>query len=120
MSEYSTEELVDIDVINGLKELGEGDDSSFFEEIVNLYEDQAQELIDAISRLYSTGEYLEMGKTAHTLKGASLNVGAKLFAEMCKKIEMAGKNSDLNGVEDNINELSKINQITIKELKNHY
>ncbi len=120
MSEYSTDQLVDIDVINGLKELGDGDDGSFFEEIVNLYEDQAQELINAISKLYSSGEYLEMGKTAHTLKGASLNVGAKLFADLCKKIEMAGKNNDLNGVFKDIEDLSKINEITLIELKKHY
>ena len=35
-----------------------------------------------------------MGTSAHKLKGSALNVGAALFADTCKKIEVKGRGGD--------------------------
>ncbi len=115
--EFSSEELINLDVVNGLKELsGDGDDS-FFKEIIGLYEEQAQELIDEIKFHAEAGNAEELGKTAHTLKGASLNIGARLFADVCKNIELAGKNNEINGIDSEIKKLNDLNEITLIELK---
>jgi HPt (histidine-containing phosphotransfer) domain-containing protein len=116
----STDELLNFEVINGLKELGEGDEDSFFQEIVGLYIDQAQDLIDEIKAHAASREADKLGKTAHTLKGASLNVGARLFADVCKNIELAGKMGNLNGVDAEVGKLDELHIITVEELKNQY
>lgn len=116
----STDELLNFEVINGLKELGEGDEDSFFQEIVGLYIDQAQSLIDEVKAHAESGEAEMLGKTAHTLKGASLNVGARLFADVCKTIEIAGKTGNLDGIGTEVGKLDELHQFTIEELKNQY
>ena len=70
------EELIDDTVIENLKELGEGDGGSFLKEIITLYMEQAPGLMADIKKFASEKEAENMGKSAHTLKGASLNVGA--------------------------------------------
>src|SRR5690606_31497914 len=108
--EFSSEELINLDVVNGLKELsGDGDDS-FFKEIIGLYEEPAQELIDEIKFHAEEGNAEELGITAHTLKGASLNIGARLFADVCKNIELAGKNNEINGIDSEIKKLNDLNE----------
>ncbi|MCB0722047.1 MAG: Hpt domain-containing protein [Ignavibacteriae bacterium] len=116
----STEELVDMNVIEGLKELGDGDTDSFFKEIVELYIDQAVGLINEIKELAASGDAEKLGKTAHTLKGASLNVGSKLFAEVCKTIELAGKQNNLAEIGSEVDKLDELHILTIEELKKYY
>lgn len=41
-----------------------------------------------------------LGRAAHTLKGSSLNVGAKPLAELCARLEELGKAGDLTGAGD--------------------
>lgn len=115
--EFPSEELINLDVVNGLKELGGDGDDSFFKEIIDLYEEQAQGLIDEIKSHAETGNADELGKTAHTLKGASLNIGAKLFADVCKNIELAGKNNNISDIDSEIKKLNDLNQLTLIELK---
>lgn len=116
----STQELINLDVVNGLKELGEDDGNSFFKEIISLYEDQAQSLIDEIKSYAGDGNADMLGKTAHTLKGASLNIGAKLFADVCKTIELAGKNNQIAEIDTEVNRLDELNELTLIELKKHF
>lgn len=116
----TVDELLNIEVVNGLKELGEDNDNSFFKEIVGLYIEQAQDLIDEIKALAASGEADKLGKTAHTLKGASLNVGARLFADVCKTIELAGKQNNLEGIDVEVNKLDELHGFTVEELKKLY
>jgi HPt (histidine-containing phosphotransfer) domain-containing protein len=116
----STEELIDIEIVNGLKELGDDGDNSFFKEIVILYEDQAQGLISEIKQHAETGDAEQMGKSAHTLKGASLNIGARLFADVCKAIELAGKNNEVSSIGAYLEKLDGLNELTLIELKKQF
>ena len=111
------EELIDDAIIENLKELGEGDGGSFLKEIINLYLEQAPGLMTEVRQYASGGEAEKMGKSAHTLKGSSLNVGAKLFSDVCRKIEMAGKDNNLEGIDDMIGEMDEIYRLTEEELK---
>ena len=53
----------------------------------------AGELADAVSR----GECRTIERTAHTIKGASANVGATDLTEVCAAIEACGRQADLDG-----------------------
>ncbi len=75
--------LLDIEVINGLKELGD----EFLKEIFNLYFEQYPSLYQNIIDNFSQDNFVELSKAAHALKGASLNIGAKKIANICQDIE---------------------------------
>ena len=107
-------EYFDFNIINNLKELGGGDDS-FLNEIMTLYLEQAPGLLNEIRESAISGLADKMSKAAHTLKGASLNIGANKFAEICKKIELAGKENNMEGIENLIKEMDECYNTT-KEL----
>lgn len=109
MDKYS--DILDLEIIAGLKELGSGEED-FFKEVIDLYLEQAPGLIKEIKTNAFSADAEKMGKSAHTLKGGSLNVGAKVFAEVCKAIELDGKNNNLSDVANNLLKLDELFAIT--------
>lgn len=55
---------------------------------------------------------------AHTLKGSSYSVGAKLIGDEALGIELSARNDDLGNVEERIPKLSKSIKETKAVLKN--
>jgi HPt (histidine-containing phosphotransfer) domain-containing protein len=105
---------LDLDVINNLKELGGEDGDAFFKEIIGLYNDQYPELFKNIKANAILKEPLKLSQAAHALKGASLNIGAKEIASICKDIELSGKNNDLNNISEKIYQLEAKYSETMK------
>lgn len=115
MNSFSKEELLDFNIISGLKELG--DDDSFFREIIDLYVEQYPDLLEKIKLSYSEGDLINISKSAHALKGASLNIGAKKLAEICLKIETISSFENTSSIEELISDLQDIYEISIEELR---
>ena len=115
MDSFQDEDLLDLNVINGLKELG-GDDS-FFKEIIELYVEQYPDLLDKIKSALSNGDYVNVSKSAHALKGASLNIGAKKMAEICLQIETNSGVENSIDFNDLIINLEKYYEISVEELR---
>lgn len=113
---YSKDDLINMQIINSLIELGSGEKKSFLKEIIELYMQQAPMYIEGIKKAFYEKDALKMSKTAHSLKGASLNVGAKLLAELCKNIEIKGKNNDLSNIDNILTELEEVYNYTLNEL----
>jgi HPt (histidine-containing phosphotransfer) domain-containing protein len=113
--EYSKEVLLDMNIIQNLKELGGEDD--FFKEILDLYCDQYPELYTNIQDSYAIKNYDSLSKYAHALKGASLNIGAKELAEICKSVEINSKNGYYDGLDSLIQKIDFIKNITIEKMQ---
>jgi HPt (histidine-containing phosphotransfer) domain-containing protein len=112
--DYSKDALLDMNVIQSLKELGEED---FFNEILDLYCNQFPELYRNIQESFSNSNYDSLSKYAHALKGASLNIGAKELADICKKVELNSKNGFYDGLDILIQKIDLVKTITVKEMK---
>ncbi len=108
-------ELLDFNTIGSLKELG-GDDS-FFQEIINLYAEQYPELLERIKSSHSAGDLENLSKSAHALKGASLNIGAKKLAEVCLAIEKNSAEGIKEGYDDLILRVEVLYEVSLEELK---
>ena len=87
----SKEDLLDLNIIQSLIELGGDDGDEFFKEIIDLYKEQYPILLQQIKNYLSNEDYVNLSKSAHALKGASLNIGAKEIASICKIIEINSK-----------------------------
>ena len=112
------EQYFDMNVINSLKNIG-GGDNSFLLEIFELYMKQAPDLLQEIKVNASNNDADKMSKTAHTLKGASLNIGASKFAEICSKIEIAGKENNMINISGLIKDM-EYNFSKVKEIIDNY
>lgn len=97
-------DLLDSEQVNNLKEIfSEG----FSDLIANYFKDFLTRE-QALSTAISAKNIEEATKLAHALKGSSLNVGAVKLADICSRIEMAGKQENLQVI---IQEYSQLKEI---------
>jgi PAS domain S-box-containing protein len=73
-------------VIENLRTLG-GNDTGFLKQLVALYISQSEEIIAEIRTAIDSDDPEAAGKSAHKLKGSSLNLGVNLVAESCRLLE---------------------------------
>jgi HPt (histidine-containing phosphotransfer) domain-containing protein len=109
-------DILDLNIIQNLKELGGDEDSSFLKEVINLYLDQAPGLINDIRNAVDENNALKLSRAAHSLKGASLNIGAKKFAEVCKILEFKGRDNDMSDLNSELKDLDEKFSITSDKL----
>jgi HPt (histidine-containing phosphotransfer) domain-containing protein len=64
-----------------------GGDETFVDDLLETYLQQAAVLLLRVHTAVADGDTGALNRHAHTLKGASLNVGANGVARLCRKIE---------------------------------
>ncbi len=79
---------------NQLLEMTDGE-VEFEHELLSTYRDSATLTLERLRAALSSGELTEAIREAHTLKGASLNVGAMALGECAAAIEKAARGGDL-------------------------
>jgi HPt (histidine-containing phosphotransfer) domain-containing protein len=115
--ENTKENLIDFSIVQNLIELGGDEGKGFLKEIISLYIEQYPELFNNIKNGSQNNDSILMFQSAHALKGASLNIGAKELASLCKDIELKGKANDMSGIQELIEAIEKVYPVTIVELK---
>ena len=92
--------VLDPDIIEGLRELGGDDDPGLVLELVEMFLDDApkrlEEMIDGLDR-----EDIElMRRSAHTLKSSAANMGAMFLSQVCRQMEDAARNENVESYRD--------------------
>ncbi len=112
------ENLLNMETIQSLRELGSADGKEFFLEILNLFLSESEKIMKKIDFQIAGKIFKELRISAHTLKGASANVGAVRLSELSSKMEEKAKNSDENNLGVLHTELMKCYVLTRIELEN--
>lgn len=73
-------------------------DGDAVREVLAQYLESAPEQLARIADCMARGDAAQAGREAHTLKGASANVGAEALAEAARALEAAGREGDLDAV----------------------
>ncbi|OGB08267.1 MAG: hypothetical protein A3E25_02055 [Burkholderiales bacterium RIFCSPHIGHO2_12_FULL_69_20] len=76
------------------------DDGSVLDEVIQMYLDEVPVQLAGLQQALARGDGVELGRVAHAMKSASLNVGAKSLGELCRRLERQGKDGDLAGAGD--------------------
>ncbi len=89
------------------KELGEnlGLDEDEYRELVELFLDTGATDLGNLKDAFENGDAQQVAKSAHTLNGASGNLGLLDVHETAKKIEQAANENKLDGVGDDVGAL---------------
>jgi CheY-like chemotaxis protein/signal transduction histidine kinase/HPt (histidine-containing phosphotransfer) domain-containing protein len=82
-------------------------DAAFARELVELYLGDVASRLDAIETALTTGDAPRVQREAHTVKGASANVGATGLAELAYTLEQIGRAGDLDDAPDVRGELAE-------------
>jgi len=96
---------IDPKKIEELKELVDEDDPGFLIELIEDYMDNSEENLKAIRYAIQAKDTVTVLRTAHTLKGASSNIGAVNMTELSKQLEHLGTEETLEGAVDLIDRL---------------
>jgi PAS domain S-box-containing protein len=100
-----------------LKQISLGDEV-FEKDLLTDYLIDAEHKLQSLRDLHSTNEVKKIIDMAHTLKGSSYSVGAKLVGDEALGVELSAKNNDLGNVEERLTKLSKSIRETREVLKN--
>lgn len=76
-------EIIDLDILNELKEIMEDD----FDELIETFIDDGQKQVDDLRVAIDASIAPDIRRIAHTLKGSSANLGANALSETCKVLE---------------------------------
>ena len=82
-------------------------DKEFLEEILKEFVSGLPEQLEALETAVTGGDGESIAHQAHTMKGASANLGANDMAAAALKLEQMGKESNLNGAREAIDALGK-------------
>lgn len=113
---YSQETLLDLTIIDGLRELDDDGSDTFFKEIIAVYTEQFSPMTEKLVSAIKDNNADDLARAAHTLKGASLNIGAKELATICRTLEFKGKDRQLANLDELLDTLQTVYHLTLAEI----
>jgi PAS domain S-box-containing protein len=76
------------------------EDAELFEELIDIFIESAPASITAMRDASTKSDATALSRAAHTLKGSCSNMGASPLRAICSQIEMLGRQNNLNGTTD--------------------
>lgn len=101
-----------------LEELSEsvGGDEEFVRELVDAYLVEGQGHIDEMFAAVGATDTTAIVRPAHTLKSSSAAIGAVRLADICRNIEMAGREGRTDGLAAQVDEAQQAWIATVEAL----
>lgn len=87
-------DLLEPQTIDMLRELKKTANDEILLELIEIFRSQSPVLLADIYAALERRDADALERAAHTLKGSALNLGAKLFAEQCLRVEHAAQDGD--------------------------
>jgi HPt (histidine-containing phosphotransfer) domain-containing protein len=83
--------LIDMQVIENLKEIGGDDDPGLYIELIGIFLQDAPHRMEEMRRGLDSNDLKVLERAAHTLKSSCANVGALPLAEICRRMEESAR-----------------------------
>jgi HPt (histidine-containing phosphotransfer) domain-containing protein len=87
--------IIDQKTYNELKDLMGAD---YVVEIIDTYIQETGALIQQLQQALGVGDPFSFGRLAHSIKSSSASLGALVFSQQARELEMLGKANDLSGI----------------------
>jgi HPt (histidine-containing phosphotransfer) domain-containing protein len=108
--------IIDIDVLNELKEIMEDD----FDELISIFISDGQVQIDNLKKAIDSSNVDDARRIAHTLKGSSANLGVLDLSETCKQLEHKAAEGSLENANELLEKIISFFNETKKILENNF
>ncbi len=106
--------IIDISVIEGLKEIG---DKEFVTELIEMFLQQSEDIMSEIRNYSENKDVDNLSKLSHKLKGSCLNLGAIDMSKVCQTIEHNTRENNIDSIEQHLDSLENIYRETCEELR---
>jgi len=108
---------VDIEHLRGLREIGGADSAGFMAELVKAFESEGTEELDQIRAAIADHDAAALVRSAHRLKGSSLNLGCEAMARTAGELESLGRSETTVGAGELLERLDREFDLTLAALK---
>jgi PAS domain S-box-containing protein len=102
-----SETVIDPDIIEELRLLGGAGNQEFLAEIVGLFIENTDPLLDALNHAQAHGDSLAVGQIAHSIKGSSGQVGGRGLASACSRLEARATSASVTQGPTDIHEVEQ-------------
>jgi HPt (histidine-containing phosphotransfer) domain-containing protein len=89
--------VLDVEVIGRLERLGKASGEDLMGQLTELFLTDADARMKTLHLALARDDAAEVGRSAHTLSGASANLGATELAQLCATLATDGAAGDLAG-----------------------
>lgn len=106
------EEHLDHEALAELKEVMEED----FETLLSTYLNDSRQRITSLASAVEAGDPESFARTAHSLKGSCINIGAMRLGQLCAKAEHTGRSGGLEGADSDLEVITAEFEIVTEQL----
>jgi signal transduction histidine kinase/DNA-binding response OmpR family regulator len=99
---------LDSGLLNNIRALQRPDVPSLLGKIIGLYLDNSPALLQSSREAVAQGDAVALMEAAHSLKSSSANLGATQLAALCKELEQRGRDNNLQGAAELVDEIGKV------------
>jgi signal transduction histidine kinase/CheY-like chemotaxis protein/HPt (histidine-containing phosphotransfer) domain-containing protein len=108
--------IVDLERVKEVTRMGGQQQPELLLHMIDLFLKDFPDNLRTMKELVVRGDLSSLRKTAHRLKGSSLNLGVRLVASTCKEVENRARENDLEGARALVLELERSSELVRTEL----
>lgn len=90
------EEILDKSVLEELLSFADDGDPELLMDLITMFLDDGPSKVEAVQQGVAVGDFDKAERAAHSLKGSSGNLGARLLQDVCEKLQVAARNHQLD------------------------
>jgi CheY-like chemotaxis protein len=113
----SEQPLLDLEVVQSLKELGGAEDPGLFAELVDMFLRDTPARIQAMLEALHGGDPVALARAAHSMKSSCGNLGAISLASLCQAIEVGGRQGNVDAVRSLVQRSAEEYQLVAQALR---
>jgi HPt (histidine-containing phosphotransfer) domain-containing protein len=91
MAQSHSTQILDMQIIEELLSFADDGDPELLVDLIQMFLDDAPKKVEAIQTGLRGGDFEAMERAAHSLKGSSGNLGAKLLQDACEQMQLASR-----------------------------
>lgn len=88
-------QVLDMAVVEELVSLSDDGDPELLLDLIELFLADGPTKVAMVEQGLAAGDFEQMERAAHTLKGSSGNLGARLLQDTCEKLQQSTRSRDL-------------------------
>ena len=100
--------LLDVNTLNSLRALQNPESPNILEQLLEIYRSSAPELIEKLNSSIKDECYESIRDSAHSLKSASGNIGARKIFELSARLEEMGRDKKIDGASKILSEIEQL------------
>jgi len=107
--------LLEEKIVTQLKSLGVS-----FAPIVEAFRIDIDKRVGELHKALTENDLLESAALLHSLKGASLTLGARRLSDVCREMEFLAKDNETSAILERLNELQSVAQESVVALQKEF